>query len=1032
MATSEERLLAYLKRVTSDLRQTRSRLKRAEEREQEPIAVVGMACRYPGGVRSPEDLWNLVTDGTDVISGFPEDRGWDSAELYDPAPGTPGKTYVRQGGFLEGAGDFDPGFFGISPREALAMAPQQRLMLEVSWEGFERAGIDPRTLKGRAVGNYVGCNLLDYCTTLDRVPEGLEGHFTTGSTASVVSGRVSYTLGLEGPAVTLDTACSSSLVAIHLACRELRTGECSLALAGGVAVMATPITFIGFAGQRALAASGRCKPFASGADGMSLAEGAGVLVLERLSDAVRNGRRIWGVIRGSAMNQDGASNGMAAPNGPSQQRVIRRALADARLSGADVDMVEAHGTGTSLGDPIEAQALLATYGQDRPQDRPLWLGSVKSNIGHAQTASGVAGVIKAVMAVRNGVLPPTLHVDEPSREVDWSSGAVRLLTQAREWPVVDRPRRAGVSSFGISGTNAHLILEQAPEAAPAEDGGGSEVVPVEEGSLPAGSPVSAGGSVVWVVSGRGVGALREQARRVADWARSADEADDPAFAGRVAGALVSGRSLFEDRAAVIGSTTGELAAGLDAVAENRDAAHVVTGRVTPGAQGKTVFVFPGQGSQWPGMGRALTAESPAFAAAMAECEDALTAHVDWSLTQVLDEPDDSPVWERTDVVQPVLFAVMVSLARLWQAHGVTPDTVIGHSQGEIAAAHIAGALTLTDAAQVVALRSSLLTRLEGTGGMAHIAAPPGDLPLHDIQDVSIAAVNGPASTTVSGPDTALEELIARCHDTGMRAKRIPVAYPSHHPAIDTLHHDLITALDGITPQPPDLDWVSTTTGRHNPSPDPAYWFTNLRETVKLHDTITALSDTHTTYLEISPHPILTTDLTHTLTTTQTSTGTPTGQPEPLIHHTLTRDHPTHAHLHNLAHLHTHTTPPSPTHPPPPPPTTPPPASPPTPSNTSATGSKPLRRARVMRVPRCGRRSRKGTSRQSPRRWTCRRTRSGRSCPRSRAGGAGCASGRSWTAGATGWRGPRSERTGPPRRSVSGPSARRRTTRSPSR
>ncbi|QFG20243.1 type I polyketide synthase [Actinomadura sp. WMMB 499] len=850
---------------------------------------------------------------------------------------------------------FDAEFFGISPREALAMDPQQRLLLETSWEAVERAGIAPGSLRGSQTGVFVGAAYAGYGPGVYAAPENVEGHVLTGASPAVASGRIAYTLGLHGPAITLDTMCSSSLVALHLAGEALRRGECGLALAGGAVAIATPGAFVEFSRQGGLAPDGRCKAFSDAADGTGWAEGVGVLLLERLSDAERNGRRVLAVLRGSAVNQDGASNGLTAPNGLSQQRVIEQALANARLSGADVDVVEAHGTGTSLGDPIEAQALLATYGRNRPQDRPLWLGSVKSNLGHPQAAAGVAGVIKAVMAVRNGVLPPTLHADEPSREVDWSSGAVRLLTEATPWPDVDRPRRAAVSAFGASGTNAHVILEAVPDA-------------------PTESPVSAGGSVVWVVSGRGVGALREQARRVADWARSADEADDPAFAGRVAGALVSGRSLFEDRAAVIGSTTGELAAGLDAVAENRDAAHVVTGRVTPGAQGKTVFVFPGQGSQWPGMGRALTAESPAFAAAMAECEDALTAHVDWSLTQVLDEPDDSPVWERTDVVQPVLFAVMVSLARLWQAHGVTPDTVIGHSQGEIAAAHIAGALTLTDAAQVVALRSSLLTRLEGTGGMAHIAAPPGDLPLHDIQDVSIAAVNGPASTTVSGPDTALEELIARCHDTGMRAKRIPVAYPSHHPAIDTLHHDLITALDGITPshriwtgsRPPPGGTTPvptpptgsptcakpsncTTPSPHSATPTPPTWRSApTPSSPPTSPTPSPPPKPARAPPPASPNPSSTTPSPATTPPTPTSTTSPTSTPTP----------PT----------------PSPTHPPPPPPTTPPPASPPTPSNTSTTGSKPpplrpMGTGTATRPARrtCGVRWTTGMSARSPRR-----------------------------------------------------------------
>ncbi|QFG20255.1 type I polyketide synthase [Actinomadura sp. WMMB 499] len=902
----DDRLRDYLRRVTAELRHTRRRLDDAENRASEPIAVVGVACRYPGDVASPEDLGDLVEAGGDAITGFPVDRGWNVAAVHDPDRGRPGTSYVDRGGFVHGAAGFDAEFFGISPREALAMDPQQRMFLEVAWEALERTGLDPRSLRGSRTGVFAGAGNPGYLGGIHQVPAEVEGYSLTGNVGSVVSGRVSYTLGLEGPAVTLDTACSSSLVAIHLACRELRTGECSLALAGGVTVLTTPWLFVEFSRQNGLAPDGRCKAFAADADGTIWGEGAGVVVLERLSDAVRNGRRIWGVIRGSAMNQDGASSGLSAPNGPSQQRVIRRALADARLSGADVDVVEAHGTGTSLGDPIEAQALLATYGQDRPQDRPLWLGSVKSNIGHTAAAAGIAGVIKMLVAFQRPELPPTLHVEEPSREVDWSSGAVRLLTQAREWPTVDRPRRAAVSSFGISGTNAHLILEQAPDAPPAEQ-----------------KPPPVVGEAAWVLSGRGEGALREQARRLAAWSRAADGADEPGFVARVAEALRSGRSLFEDRAVVLGADAAEMAQALEALAAGSEEARVVTGRTPRGPAGKTVFVFPGQGSQWAGMGRVLMDESPVFAAAMRACGEALAEHVDWSPAQVLEEPEDSPVWGRTDVVQPLLFAVMVSLARLWQAHGVRPDTVIGHSQGEIAAAHIAGALTLPDAARVVALRSALLTRLEGAGGMAHIAAPPADIPLDSAEgaeSLAVAAVNGPASTTVSGPDAALEELIARCHEQGFRAKRIPVAYPSHHPAIDALHDDLIAALEGLAPRTPTLDWVSTTTGERNPRPDPGYWFTNLRHTVQLHPTVTALSETHTTYIEVSPHPILTTDLTHTLTTHTLTTHTLTthtltthtltthsDEREPLIHHTLKRDHHTlRAHLHNLAHLHTRT------------------------------------------------------------------------------------------------------------------------------
>ncbi|MEH0434506.1 SDR family NAD(P)-dependent oxidoreductase [Streptomyces scabiei] len=806
----------------------------------DPIAIVGMSCRYPGDVRTPEDLWRLVAEGRDVISALPADRGWDLDGLYDTDPDRPGTTYSSEGGFLYDAGQFDPAFFGISPREALAMDPQQRLLLETSWEALERAGIDPASLRGGQVGVFAGAAYQGYGGLSD-VPEEVEGHLIAGISTSILSGRIAYTLGLEGPAVTVDTACSSSLVAVHLAAQALRSGECSLALAGGVTVMGTPLSFTGFSRQRGLAADGRCKSFGAGADGFGMAEGAGLLLLERLSDARRNGHPVLALVRGSAVNQDGASNGLTAPSGLAQQRVIRSALAGAGVPSAEVDVVEAHGTGTRLGDPIEAQALLATYGQDRPADRPLLLGSLKSNIGHAQAAAGVAGIIKMVQAMRHEELPRTLHAEEPTPNVDWSVGAVELLTEPRPWTRNGHPRRAGVSSFGLSGTNAHVIIEEPHGEEPGE---------APEGN----APVAA---VPWLLSGRTPEALREQAARL-----HARLTDRPELRPHDVGlTLATARSAFEHRAVVVGADQATLLTGLAALAAGQDDPAVVHGTVaTPG---RTVFVFPGQGSQWAGMAVGLLDSAPVFAERVAQCERALSPYVDWSLTDVLRGGPGSPPLDRVDVVQPVLFSVMVSLAALWRSHGVEPSAVIGHSQGEIAAAVVAGALSLEDGARIVALRSRILTTLVDRGAMLFVALPddrvrermaPWDGRL------SVAAVNGPAAVTVSGDPEALEEFGDRLSEDGVMRWMIPgVTFAGHSPQVDGLRRELLDALAGVTPRRTDVAFYSTVTGGAlvTTALDTEYWYRNLREPVEFHRALAALVDAgHDTFVEVSPHPVL--------------------------------------------------------------------------------------------------------------------------------------------------------------------------------
>ncbi|TYK52463.1 type I polyketide synthase [Actinomadura decatromicini] len=802
--------------------------------DDDPVVIVAMGCRYPGGASSPEDLWRIVSSGTDALSPFPDDRGWDLDTLRDPD--RPGSSHTRHGGFLSGIADFDAGFFGISPREAAAMDPQQRLLLETAWETLERAGIAPGTLRGSATGVFVGATAQDYGPRLHDPADEAGGYLLTGTSVSLASGRVAYTLGLEGPAVTVDTACSSSLVALHLAAQAVRRGECSLALAGGVTVMSTPGMFVEFSRQRGLSPDGRCKAFAAAADGTGWAEGVGLVLLERLSDARRHGHPILAAVRGSAINQDGASNGLTAPNGASQRRVIAQALADAGLSPTDVDAVEAHGTGTRLGDPIEARALLDAYGRDRDPERPLLLGSVKSNIGHTQAAAGAAGVIAMVQAMRHGVLPPTLHVDEPTPHVDWSSGTVALRVEATPWPEADRPRRAAVSSFGISGTNAHLILEAVPEPAR------------EQAAAPAG-PI--GALTAWPVTARTGEALRAQAARLRDL--DADPAD-------VGLSLATGRAPFPERAVVLGRDAAERLRGLDALAGEGSAPELVLG--TTAASGATVFVYPGQGSQWVGMGTELLDSSPVFRARAEECAAALEPHVDWSPLDVL-RGTGAPL-DRVDVVQPALWAVMVSLTALWESLGVRPDTVIGHSQGEIAAAAVSEALSLADAAAVVALRSRALVALAGTGGMASVLLPApvvaeriaawGDL-------LDVATVNGPNATVVAGDAAAIAELVAGCEADGVQARTIPVDYASHCARVEGIRDEVLAALAPIRPGRPRVPMLSTVTGEPvgDGELDAAYWFRNLRRTVRFADGVRGLLERgRAFFVEASPHPVLTT------------------------------------------------------------------------------------------------------------------------------------------------------------------------------
>ncbi|MGW0733747.1 type I polyketide synthase [Streptomyces sp. NPDC002851] len=854
----DDRTLRYLKRVTAELQYTREQLSKAERRGQDPIAVVGMGCRYPGAVASAADLWDVVATCRDVVSDLPRDRGWDLEALYDADPDRPGTAYARAGGFLDGVAEFDADFFGIGRTEATAMDPQQRLLLQTVWETLEDAGVDPAALRSSATGVYVGTSGQDYEVLARSGGGDLEGYWGTGTAGSVLAGRVAYAFGFEGPTLTIDTACSASLTAVHLAAQGLRQGECSLALAGGVTVMSTTGVLTEFSRQRGLSPDGRCRAYAQAAEGTGWAEGVGVVLLERLSDARRNNHRVYALIPGTAINQDGASNGLTAPNGLAQQRVITQALHNARLRARDVDAVEGHGTGTTLGDPIEIDALQAVYGQDRPAGRPLRLGSLKSNIGHSQAAAGIGGLIKMVQALRHQVLPRTLHVDRPTDKADWSSGGIELLTEPVPWPRTEgRTRRAAVSAFGISGSNAHVIVEEAP----AEDATEAPAQAPEEASRPGPAPEPTGLPVPWVLSAKSPAALDAQAARLHAWLEDRPHATPT----EVGAALALTRSRFEHRAVVMGRTRPELLDGLASLGRGELPLGVVRG--TAPRRAKAAFLFTGQGAQRPGAGRELAAAHPEFDRLLDEVCAELDRHLDRPLRPVLfaaDGTEEAELLHRTDFTQPALFALEVALYRLVDSWGFRPDFLIGHSVGELAAVHAAGALSLADASALVAARGRLMQALPAAGAMAVVEATEEEVReslRHGGAELAVAAVNGPESTVVSGPREELLDWQRQWRERGRRTRRLRVSHAFHSPLVRPMVDELAALAAKLEFRAPAVPVISNVTGATADAAtlaNPDYWAAQAEQPVRFHDSVRHVERAGATaYLELGPDGVLT-------------------------------------------------------------------------------------------------------------------------------------------------------------------------------